>query len=320
MSSVYVLHEVPQWYAPLDAALEDCGVPHEEWFLDAGTFDLSRPPPEGVFFNRLSATAHTRGHGLAVDYARGLLRWIEGHGRRVVNGSRALELAMSKIALLSALSAFGIRVPRTLAAVGRERIVEAARSLPAPFLVKPNRSGKGIGIRLFHDIDALSRYVDSNEFAASPDGITLLQEYVDSPDGFITRAEFVGGRFLYALRSTTDRGFNLCPADFCAPTESQRGSPGFAILPGFYHPILRAYERFLARHEVEVAAVEFVVGADGSIYTFDLNINTNYNAEAEAAVGVSGMRAIAAFLGTELDSVATPHTLHAARLPRRACA
>jgi hypothetical protein len=38
----------------------------------------------------------------------------------------------------------------------------------------------------------------------------------------------------------------------------------------------------------------------GQIYTYDVNTNTNYNSEAESKAGVSGMGAIAKFLGEEL--------------------
>ena len=39
----------------------------------------------------------------------------------------------------------------------------------------------------------------------------------------ITRAEFVGGRFLYAVEVDTSSGFELCPADAC--------TVGWPILP-----------------------------------------------------------------------------------------
>ena len=73
MGCVYVLHESVDWYGPLNRALTQASVPHGEIFLSSGALDLTEPPPEGVFFNRLSGTAHTRGHVLAVEYARALL-------------------------------------------------------------------------------------------------------------------------------------------------------------------------------------------------------------------------------------------------------
>ena len=48
------------------------------------------------------------------------------------------------------------------------------------------------------------------------DGVALVQEYIAAPAPFITRAEFIGGRFLYAVRVDTSLGFELCPADACA--------------------------------------------------------------------------------------------------------
>ena len=298
MSKIHILHESREWFRPLGAALDAVGLPHEEWFLDGGMVDLSAAPPAGIFFNRLSASAHTRQHPFAVDQARAILRWLEAHGRRVVNGVEALELAMSKAALIAALNAAGINTPRSRAVAGFEGLVEAARGFPGPFLVKPNRSGKGIGIELFADADELARRIDQESPPASVDGIFLIQEYLPPRDPFITRVEFVGGKPLYALRSDTRQGFNLCPADYCNldAAKAQR----FSIDRDFDHPILRLYQSFLRGRGIEIAAVEFLVDRSGRPYTYDLNINTNYNAEAEAAAGVSGMRAIAEFLGRTL--------------------
>jgi len=94
---VYVLHENPEWIAPFADAFSDAGLPWEEWVLDGGVIDLDAPPPPGVYWSRMSASSHTRGHVLAKDHTRAVLTWLEGHGRRVVNGRRVLELEMSKV-------------------------------------------------------------------------------------------------------------------------------------------------------------------------------------------------------------------------------
>jgi hypothetical protein len=307
MSQVYILHESPEWYGPLDKALEEAGVPHGELFLDTGVVDVTGAPPEGVFFNRLSGTAHTRNHVLAVEHARAVLRWLEGHGRRVVNGSEALEIAMSKAALTAALTAFGIRTPRTVAAVGLNRLEAAAAGFEGPFLVKPNRSGKGVGIQKFDAVGELVQAVDSGDFGGSIDGVYIVQDYIASPEPFITRCEFIGGEFTYALASRPSGGFNLCPTDVCqVPGVVADDTPRFRIREGFAHPILDVYKRFLRHHRIEVAAVEFITDGEGRPYTYDLNINTNYNAEAEQIAGKSNMRAMARFLGRELAALAQP--------------
>ncbi len=310
MPCVYVLHESVEWYGPLERALTDLRVPHRELFLDTGCIDLGQPPPEGLFFNRLSATAHTRDHTLAVQYIRTILHWLESHGRRVVNSRQALELAMSKAALCAALHAFGIRIPRTVAAIGLNRLVEAGRTMTGPFLVKPNRSGKGIGIQLFGSADELMAAIDSGEFGDSSDGVFVVQEYIRSPDPFITRCEFIGRELVYALRSITGGAFNLCPTDACAvPEERNPSLPRFSVREDFDDPILQQYESFMQHHDIEIAAIEFITDAEGRKYTYDLNINTNYNKEAEQRAGVSAMNAMARFLGRELALLAKPRRI-----------
>jgi hypothetical protein len=93
MARIHVLHENAAWVVPLEAALRELDLPFELWFLDQGSVDLAAPPPEGVFYNRMSASSHTRGHRFAPELTQVVLTWLERHGRRVVNSSRALALA-----------------------------------------------------------------------------------------------------------------------------------------------------------------------------------------------------------------------------------
>ncbi|HCE03321.1 MAG TPA: alpha-L-glutamate ligase [Acidobacteria bacterium] len=311
MPRIYVLHENDEWVTPLRDAFRARGLPFIEWFLATGIVDLDTMPPDGVFYNRMSASSHTRGHRYGPEYAAAVLSWLERHGRRILNGPLALTLEVSKVAQYAALEAGGVRTPRTIAAVGRDEIIRAARGLPLPFITKHNRAGKGLGVRLFRDYDALVRYVESNAFEPSIDGITLLQEYIDAPEPCITRVEFVGGRFLYAVRVDTSQGFELCPADACrVSADNDDFCPAgdaadslFRILEGFEHPLVERYATVLAANDIHIAGVEFIDDRDGVSYTYDINTNTNYNSEAEALAGCSGMGAIAEYLGRELEKV-----------------
>jgi glutathione synthase/RimK-type ligase-like ATP-grasp enzyme len=81
----------------------------------------------------MSPSSHTRGHRESVDYTRELLVWLESHGRRVINGSRALALEISKVRQYEALRQAGLRTPHTVAvAGGPQTLKEAARHLPVP--------------------------------------------------------------------------------------------------------------------------------------------------------------------------------------------
>jgi glutathione synthase/RimK-type ligase-like ATP-grasp enzyme len=292
---VHVLHENPEWYPPFAAAFAAEGVEHEQWLLGEGTLDLDAAPPPGVFWSRMSASSHTRGHGWAKDHTRAVLSWLEAAGRRVVNGRRVLELEMSKVDQLTALRAAGLDVPRTFAVVGADDVVAAAAKLPAPFIVKPNQGGKGAGVRRFDSLDA---FADS-EYLPQVDGITLVQEYLQPAEPFITRVEIVGGEFVYAIKADTARGgFELCPADACAV-----GDPAslFALRTDLDQSIVERYLAFARDQRIEIAGFEFIETADGRTVTYDINTNTNYNADIEAVAPRSGPRMIARFLRDLLE-------------------
>ena len=147
MSCIHVIHENAAWLEPLAAALDRQGLPWRDWFLDQGSFDLSRPPPEGVFYNRMSASSHTRGHRYSAELTASVLAWLERHGRRVVNGSRALDLEISKARQYAALEAAGIRTPDTVLVAGKELLVEAAQQHFARQSVYPQAEPRRQGTR-----------------------------------------------------------------------------------------------------------------------------------------------------------------------------
>jgi hypothetical protein len=322
---VYVLHENPDWYPPFAAAFDAEGVEHEQWLLGDGPLDLDAVPPPGVYWSRMSASSHTRGNGFAKDHARAVLGWLESHGRRVVGGRHVLELEVSKTEQHAALRAAGFDVPRTIAVTGRGELVSAAGKLPAPFITKHNQGGKGLGVRRFESVEAFAAHLDSPDYAAPVDGITLLQEYVPPAEPYITRVEVVGGEYVYAITADIERGgFELCPADACAvdagpPDADAAAAPGlFALRTGFDdHPVVGRYLDFAQRHGIEIAGFEFIETVDGRLVTYDINTTTNYNAEMEAAAASSAARGGVHFLGGLLDANGGAPTTAAAAAARR---
>ncbi len=309
MSKVYVIHENSEWTVHLTKRLEELGVPYEEWHLDEGTLDLSAEPPEGIFYSRMSASSHTRDHRFAAEFSGQVLAWLEAHDRTVINGTSALKLEVSKVLQYLELNKSGVRTPKTIAAVGKQNILKAAEAFAGqPFITKHNRAGKGLGVQLFHSIEALKSYVEGPSFEEPVDGITLIQEYIQSPESYITRCEFVGGRFVYAVRVDTSEGFELCPADacqigdlFCPVGEEVEEKPKFQIIDDFMDETLEKYKEVLARNDIQVAGIEFIRNAEGDIFTYDINTNTNYNSDAEAKAGKYGMLELAAFLKKTLE-------------------
>jgi len=312
--AVYVIHENAEWLAPLQAALDAQGTPWQNWFIHQGLFSLTAEPPEGVFYNRMSASSHTRDHRFSVELCEPLLAWLKAHGRVVVNGPQALHLEVRKAEQALTLAAHGIRTPETLVAAGPEAILSAARALAAErFIIKPNRGGKGLGVQLFDSPDALERWLESaTPEAFSPDGITLVQRYIQPVSGHITRLEFIGGEFIYAVQVDATGGFELCPADGCAVEESAfcPTGPAASQAPGRFRidrdfrdaALVDALTACFKANDIRVGAAEFVEDSQGHRYVYDINTNTNYNQQAEMEAGGTqrAYEQLARFLANQL--------------------
>jgi hypothetical protein len=228
---------------------------------------------------------------------------LKSHGRTVVNDRDALRLELSKIEQYMALKSEGITTPETIAVNSLDLLYEAAVNLNrTPFIVKPNRGGKGTGVQLFYTLNGLKSSIANNSLGDSLDGIWLVQTYIKPSDGCITRVEFIGGKFLYAVRVDASGGFELCPADSChvnddfCPTDGV--SDKFSIHQNYINDDIPKYERFLANSGIGIGAIEYAKDEAGKRYVYDVNTNTNYNNGAELKAGgdLQGMRRIAEYL------------------------
>lgn len=298
--TIYVLHENPDWYPPFARAFAEANLDAREWLLIEGRIDLDSIPPEGIFYNRLSASSHTRGHIWSKDYTRALLDWLESHGRRVVNGRSVVEMEVSKVRQYSLLRQFGIETPSTIAVIGTADLIEAARAFPTPFITKHNQGGKGLGVRRFDALADFRAYVGSDEFEQPVDGITLLQELLPAKEPFITRIETVGYEYVYAITADSARGgFQLCPADACELDELGRPKAAkslFALREGFDDPLIDQVTAFARTYHLEIAGFEFIETIDGRKVVYDVNTNTNYNPDVEKVAPRSGPGAVASYL------------------------
>lgn len=313
MQKVYIIHENSEWVEPLRYELGKLGTPFEEWSLIEGCVPIDDNPPEGVFYNRMSASSYTRDHRFSPEYAAVVLTWLEAHGRTIVNDSRALAIEINKAAQYQVLRANGIRTPKSIIAVGQRAILEAAEQFgDSPLILKPNRGGKGDGVQLFEDRGQLRAYLDSETYSAPVDGISMVQEYVYAPDRSITRAEFIGGKFYYAVRVDTSDGFELCPADVCQ-VPGETSEPKFRVLDadgGLGVEVINAAERTLVENGIQVAGIEFIRNEADELFAYDINTNTNYNPDAEQVAGKYGMEQLAKHLTEQLaESAQSPEAL-----------
>src|SRR5436189_879792 len=110
-----VIHEHPEWQKPLFAALERRGLSFAAYDLKRNAFDPARLPRARLYFNQASPSAYIRGNTRSVPLALSLMRSLEGGGARVLNGSCAFALELSKSAQSALMFQLGIDHPRTLA-------------------------------------------------------------------------------------------------------------------------------------------------------------------------------------------------------------
>lgn len=306
MKDIVIIHENDEWLVPLREEFRQRGVTAIEWFLDNGSVPFSERPADAVYYNRMSASSHTRGHRFAPELTKAVLTWLESYECTVVNPRQVLALEVCKLSQYAALQRAGLQVPKTHAVVGKDAIVAAAEAFEHwPLIVKPNRGGKGLGVQRFNTVSELAQYLQRPDLDEPLDGTWLLQEYIQPREPFITRAEFVGRRFVYTVQVNTEDGFELCPADNCSiedqfcPTDQQ--SHKFTLTQRFdEHPILSLLENFLHDNGIDVAGIEFIENADGELFVYDVNTNTNYNQAAEQRAnqpnGETGMGALANYL------------------------
>jgi len=310
-NKIYILHENDEWVEPLRKELQAINAPFEEWHLGKRNVDHLDKPPHGIFYNRMSASSHTRGHRYAPEHTAVVLNWLEKNKRRVINNSRALSLEISKSLQYKELESFGIKTPKTIYCSNKESILKSANVFTKPFITKHNRGGKGLGVKLFSNKKELDSYVSSGNFEPSIDGITLLQDYIDASPKVIKRVEFVNSKFLYTLEVDASEGFELCPAcpedqndipqqqivgEFCPTTGNK-----FKIIKNYeMNELIKKYEKFIAANGIEIAGIEYITDKKGEVYTYDVNTNTNYNSQAEKNSEIKGMKSIAKFLKEEL--------------------
>jgi len=310
-NKIYILHENDEWVEPLRKELQAINASFEEWHLGKRNVDHLDKPPHGIFYNRMSASSHTRGHRYAPEHAAVVLNWLEKNKRRVINNSRALSLEISKSLQYKELESFGIKTPRTIYCSNKESILKSANVFTKPFITKHNRGGKGLGVKLFNNKKELDSYVSSRNFEPSIDGITLLQDYIEANPEVIKRVEFVNSKFLYTVEVDASEGFELCPAcpedqndvpqqqiagEFCPTTGNK-----FKIMKNYKeNELTEKYENFIAANGIEIAGIEYITDKKGEIYTYDVNTNTNYNSQAEKVSEIKGMKSIAKFLKEEL--------------------
>lgn len=301
-----ILDEHPEWSTRLIAELEGRDLVVDRIDHSRHAFDpRERHARHDVIVNRSSPSSHRRGHASVLFYTEAVLDHYAALGVAVINPVAAYRFEKSKALQVRLFERLAVRYPRTVVLNHPDQLRKAAEGLRFPVLVKPNVGGSGALIERFDDRDALQTSAGTLDFG--PDGVALLQEYVEPRDGAIVRIEVLDGRALYAIRIVKRaEDFNLCPADIC---QVPAASSDLAACPLDARPRLEV-TRYDAPDDVvaqaialtraasiDVGGVEYLVSAhDGLPYFYDVNATSNFVADAPRVLGFDPFPAFADYI------------------------
>lgn len=308
-----IVHEHPTWQEPLFKALADRGVHFHTYDLKSAAFDLDGEVHTPVVFNQASPSASLRGNGHAVSFALALLEHLEAAGAKVLNGSSAFRLELSKIAQVRLIRRLGMDYPRTFAFNRAEALRDPDVKLRFPAILKPNQGGSGARMAEVGSLEEAISLLEADPSYWDPDPVLLLQEKLDhDPNGEgIVRMEFLDGELLYAMRVVGVSGFNLCPSVDCnpegeeagtcsIPVEDSPGKPGFLPYPDIPGEVVEEGRRLFAATGFNIGALEYLITSDGRRVFYDINANSNLRRSVGLAMGFDPFDRVAEYLEKEM--------------------
>jgi hypothetical protein len=301
-----VLFEHPEWQKPLFAALDRRGVRYRAYDLKTAAFDPDRVPEAPVYFNQASPSAYVRGNTRAVPLALSFMRSLELGGARVLNGSAAFSLELSKSAQAALMRRLGIVHPRSVAFNDVDAaLAEWGDRWPA--LLKPEQGGSGARMFLLRSPDELVRLLRDSPELWLPDNLLLLQEYFEvDPLRGIVRMEFLGGELLYGMRVVSHGAFNLCPSEVCNPVSGEShcevppAQPAKPVEFFAYHEVPKAAvdtgKELMRAGQLDVGGIEYLEAPDGRRVFYDMNANSNLRAPIAREFGFDPFERVVDFL------------------------
>src|SRR5690348_1855146 len=176
-ADIAVLYEHPEWQKPLFAAFERRGIRYAAVDLKHGAFSDADAPLAPLYFNQASPSAYVRGNARAVPFALSYIRSLEIRGVRVLNGSAAFSLELSKTAQAALLRRLGVPTPRIWTFNDVAALRARAGELRYPLLLKPEQGGSGARMMLVESFAHLEAFLAANPQHWLPDNLLLLQEY-----------------------------------------------------------------------------------------------------------------------------------------------
>ncbi|MGH8093431.1 MAG: ATP-grasp domain-containing protein [Chthoniobacterales bacterium] len=291
---IAVYYEHQDWFRPLFAELDRRHIAYVRVDARCHSYDVHSTTKEfSVFFNRMSASAYLRGNVQGIFFTLNYLAHLEKTETRVINGSEAFALEISKAAQLSLLQSLGVACPRSRVINCVDETQRTAAELGFPLVVKPNTGGRGAGIVRLNSTADLERAFSQGQINLGIDHTAVVQEFIPARGGHIVRVETLGGKFLYAIKVfISDNNFNYCPAELCRTEDAtacliDAPKTGLKVEPFNPAPnVIDAVEEIVGAAGIDVGGVEYIVDdRDGRLLFYDINALSNFIADAPRILG-----------------------------------
>jgi len=284
MVDLAVYYEHPAWFEPLFKILDQRGLSWTRIRIQDHILDPGSPiPPAPVVFNRLAMSSFLRQSEHAIYHSLATISHWELAGARVVNGTAALNIDISKARQLSLFRSLGVAAPKTRVVHRRADVALAAAQIGFPLILKPNVGGSGSGVTRFESPEQLQSHLESGDTPVGVDGVTLVQEYVPARRSQVIRCETLNGRFLYAIAlNGAGSTFDLCPADVCMVDK-----PSITI-EAFKPPsdVVQTVESIARAAHLDVGGIEYMIDdRDGVAKFYDINALSNFVAQPLNVLG-----------------------------------
>lgn len=266
------LYEHPTWTRSLVEAIRARGIDIEP--IDVATYRWradQRPPTFDRWINRVNSMPSLGRSSSVVAATAQLLAWLEMHDQFVINGAAVHRIGSSKAAQGALFSKLGMHTPASVSIADPADAAAAAEMLRLPVLTKPNVGGSGVGIQRFDRADDLAA---ASNVDLGMDGTGVVQQVIESADGFVYRVEMLGADVLYVTAQplSTD-GFNYCAVDGGAAENS--GTTVQLVEPTA--SVARQAAEFMAAAQADVGSVEYMIdAATGGPCFFDFNPYSNF--------------------------------------------
>ena len=158
---IAIYYEHPDWFRPLFAELDARGINYVKLNASCHSFDPAAARPDfSLLFNRMSASAHLRANSQAIFFTQSYLAYLETVDVRVINGTRAFALEISKARQLQLFNSLGLHFPKSHVVNCANEVLAAALQIGFPLLVKPNIGGRGGGIVRVNSMEQLEAAIN----------------------------------------------------------------------------------------------------------------------------------------------------------------